>query len=118
MLARLPGPAVAHIVGGMTGANDLQDSNVPGLREDMFLAGAKVERLYGYAPLPGCAAMVVLTTHGETRCIAANIDPASVTEPETFGRCLVEGFAEVLDLVEGAPRPCCAHDPRAPRRRG
>ncbi|MCW3013461.1 MAG: hypothetical protein JWO02_553, partial [Solirubrobacterales bacterium] len=104
-LARLPGPVIAQLAGRLTRANDLQASNVPGLREEVYIAGAKVERMYGFAPLPGCAAMIVLLSHGETCCVAVNLDPAAITEPERFGRCLVEGFAEVVDLVPGATVP-------------
>jgi hypothetical protein len=39
-----------------------------------------------------------LASHGETCCAAVNLDPAAVTEPERFARCLTEGFAEVLAL--------------------
>jgi len=43
--------------------------------------------------------MVTLVSHGEICCIAVNLDPAAVTEPERFARCLTEGFAEVLALA-------------------
>jgi len=102
VLARLPGPVSAQLAGGLTKANDLQASNVPGIREDVYLAGAKIERLYPFAPLPGCAAMIALVTHGDTCCIGTNLDPAAITEPDRFARCLEEGFAEVLAL---APEP-------------
>lgn len=104
-LARLPGPVIAQLAGSLTKANDLQASNVPGLRHDAYVAGAKVEQMYGYAPLPGCAAMIVLLTHGDTCCVAVNLDPAAIKDPQLFGRCLVEGFQEVLDLVPGAAAP-------------
>jgi diacylglycerol O-acyltransferase / wax synthase len=104
-LARLPGPLISRLAGGLTKANDLQASNVPGFRTDVFLAGAKIERFYGFGPLPGCAAMVTLVTHGETCCVAANVDPAAITEPDRFSRCLEEGFAEVLTLAPGAAPP-------------
>ncbi|MBA2763378.1 MAG: DUF1298 domain-containing protein [Thermoleophilaceae bacterium] len=79
-LARLPAPLISQLVGGMTKANDLQASNVPGIREDVFLAGARIERLYPYAPLPGCAAMITMITHGETCCVGVNLDPAAITD--------------------------------------
>lgn len=104
-MARLPGPVIAQLTGALTKANDLQASNVPGLREDSYVAGAKVERMYGYGPLPGCATMIALLTHGPICCVGINLDPAAVTEPQRFGRCLVEGFQEVLDLVPGATPP-------------
>jgi WS/DGAT/MGAT family acyltransferase len=97
-LARMPGPLISQFAGALTKSNDLQASNVPGLPGTAYLAGAKIERAYGFGPLPGCATMVTLVSHGETCCIAVNFDPAAVTEPERFARCLLEGFAEVLAL--------------------
>jgi len=104
-LSRLPGSVISRLAGGMTKANDLQASNVPGLRQDAYLAGALVERLYGFGPLPGCACMAALVTHRDTCCVAVNSDPAAITEGELFGRCLVEGFAEVLTLHPNATPP-------------
>lgn len=104
-IARLPGPLIARLAGSLTKANDLQASNVPGLREEVFLAGAKIERMYGFGPLPGCATMITLISHGDMCCVAVNLDPAAVTEPERFGHCLAEGFTEVLDLVPGGSSP-------------
>jgi diacylglycerol O-acyltransferase / wax synthase len=101
-LARLPGPVIAQLAGPMTKGNDLQASNVPGIGDDIYLAGARIVRMYPYAPLPGCAAMITLVSHGEVGCVGANYDAASFTEPDTFVRCLVEGFTEVLSLVPGA----------------
>jgi hypothetical protein len=104
-LARLPSALLSAIAGSMTKANDLQASNVPGLREDRYLAGARIERIYGFGPLPGCASMITLNSHGDTCCIGANVDPAAVTDTALFARCLVGGFAEVLALHPGAAAP-------------
>jgi WS/DGAT/MGAT family acyltransferase len=105
VLARLPAPLISQLAGGLTRSNDLQASNVPGFREDLYMAGAKIERVYGLGPLPGCATMITLITHGDTACIGVNLDPAAVTEPELFARCLVDGFSEVLALQPGAAAP-------------
>lgn len=104
-LSRLPGQVIAQLAGPMTKGNDLQASNVPGLREEVYLAGAKVERMYGYAPLPGCAAMITLVSHGSVGCVGVNFDSASFTEPEIFVRSLLEGFTEVLALHPGSGEP-------------
>ena len=104
-LARLPRAAVSDLVGSLTASNDLQASNVPGIREEVFLAGAKIERMYGFGPLPGCACMVTLVTHGSTCCIGVNVDPAAVTNIELFASCLRAGFEEVLALHEGSAAP-------------
>jgi WS/DGAT/MGAT family acyltransferase len=107
-IARLPSGVIAQIAGGMTKANDLQASNVPGPRVDVFLAGVRVERLYGYAPLPGCPAMITLATHGGVGCVGINYDAASFTDPATFVRCLVAGFDEVLRVGSDNPPPVVA----------
>jgi WS/DGAT/MGAT family acyltransferase len=97
-LSRLPGGMISRVAGSLTKANDLQASNVPGIREPVYLAGARIERMYGFGPLPGCASMITLVTHGDICCIGVNVDPAAITLPELFGQCLEEGFAEVLAL--------------------
>jgi diacylglycerol O-acyltransferase / wax synthase len=105
VLARLPAAVLSGVAGRLTRSNDVQASNVPGLRGEMYLAGARIERFYGFGPLPGCASMITLVTHGETGCVAWNVDPAAVTEPERFARCLAEGFAEVLELHPSSAPP-------------
>ncbi len=105
LLARLPTPLISQLAGSLTRSNDLQASNVPGFQEDLYMAGAKIERVYGLGPLPGCATMITLITHGATACVGVNLDPAAVTEPDLFGLCLVDGFAEVLALHPGSAAP-------------
>ena len=101
-LARLPAPLISQLAGDLTKANDLQASNVPGIRDDRYIAGARIERAYGFGPLPGCATMITLVSHGDLCCIGVNLDPAAVTDVPRFERCLKEGFDEVLAL---APKP-------------
>ena len=104
-LTRLPAALLSAIAGGLTKSNDLQASNVPGLRDELYLAGARIERVYGFGPLPGCATMITLNTHRDTCCIAANVDPAAITEPALFSECLARGFEEVLSLHPSARPP-------------
>lgn len=105
VLARLPAPLLVPLAGGMTSANDLQASNVPGGSDELYLAGARIERIYPFAPLPGCAAMISLHTYQGMCCIGANLDSAAITDTETFGRCLGRGFSEVLSLAHGVDDP-------------
>jgi WS/DGAT/MGAT family acyltransferase len=105
LLARLPAPLISQLGGSLTKSNDLQASNVPGFQEDLYMAGAKIERVYGLGPLPGCATMITLITHGSTACVGVNLDPAAVTDPELFAECILGGFAEVLALKPGSPAP-------------
>jgi WS/DGAT/MGAT family acyltransferase len=105
LLSRLPGVVISQLAGSLTMGNDLQASNVPGIREDTYLAGARIERVYPFAPLPGCAAMITLVSHRDRCCIGINLDPAAITDIERFGRCTAEGFTEVLALHPGAADP-------------
>jgi diacylglycerol O-acyltransferase / wax synthase len=105
LMARLPGSLVVRIAGAATAGNDLQASNVPGVAEDLYLAGALIERIYPFAPLPGCAAMITLHTYRGVCSVGANLDAAAVVDPALFAQCLSEGFAEVLSLAPGAAKP-------------
>lgn len=105
VLARLPGPVVGTLGARQMGANDLQASNVPGLQDEVYLAGARIERIYGFAPLPGCAAMIATNSHGSTLCVGANLDGGAISEPTVFAECLAGGFAEVLALAPGEVTP-------------
>ncbi len=105
VLTHLPGALLAPAVGHLMKQNDLQASCVPGLRDEVYLAGAKIERAYGFGPRPGCAAMISLVSHGPICCVAANVDPAAITDPELFESCLKAGFEEVLSLNPQARAP-------------
>jgi WS/DGAT/MGAT family acyltransferase len=99
LLAKLPASTIAKAAGGMARTNDLQASNVPGAKGEVFFAGARVERLYPFAPLPGCPAMITLVSHGDTCCVGVNYDAASFIDGDLFMSSLEAGFAEVLALA-------------------
>jgi hypothetical protein len=105
LMARLPASVLVRIAGATTAGNDLQASNVPGVEEDLYLAGALIERIYPFAPLPGCAAMISLHSYRGTCSVGANLDAAAIVDPALFARCLSDGFAEVLALAPGAGKP-------------
>lgn len=107
LLARVPTTVAARALSTTFAANDLQASNVTGPR-DAVLAGVAVERMYGWAPLPGCPAMSTLISYRNVACVAVNYDPAAFTDPTLFVRSLCEGFDEVLALAPGTPEPTTA----------
>jgi diacylglycerol O-acyltransferase len=104
-LAWLPAPVLAAAGHRTTGVSDLQASNVPGIMHDAYLAGARIERLYPFGPLPGCAVMATMVTHGQVGCLGINYDAASVTDPGLFARSIIDGFTEVLALGNTTGRP-------------
>lgn len=97
-LSRAPTPQIVQVMLQIGEDNDLQASNIPGIPFEMYLAGAKVLRMYPIGPLPGCAAMVTMLSHNGICCIGANLDPAAVTAPDLFAKYMAEGFEEVLDV--------------------
>jgi hypothetical protein len=83
----------------MTGLSDLQASNLGAIGRPLYLAGARVTRIYPMGPRPGIPAMVAMLTYDGTCCIAVNFDPEAVADPEAFAACLREGFDEVIALA-------------------
>ena len=98
LLRVLPSAALTEIAGGMVGVSDVQASNIPGMPYPVYLAGARVLRIYPMGPRPGVAAMVALISYDGTCCVAVNLDPDAITDLELFEGCLRDGFDEVLAL--------------------
>ncbi|WP_425430867.1 wax ester/triacylglycerol synthase domain-containing protein [Cryptosporangium aurantiacum] len=103
-LSRLPVAAVARWYLGQTSLIDLQASNVAGIPVPVYMAGARIDRMFPFAPAPGCGVMATLVSHTGTCCIGVTIDTAAVTEPDVFLECLAEGLDEVLALRPAKPR--------------
>ena len=95
VLSRLPGIVLSRMVGEMTGLSDLQASNLGAIARPLYLAGARVTRVYPMGPRPGIPAMVAMLTYEGTCCISVNFDPEAIVDPGAFATCLREGFDEV-----------------------
>jgi hypothetical protein len=54
--------------------------------------------------------MITMVSHGEVGCVGINFDPAAITDPEAFIRCMIDGFTEVLTLHlhSGSTTPAAA----------
>ena len=109
-LAALPAALSARLVGAMR-APDVQASNVPGFRRDLFIAGGRVEKMLGVGPLPGAAMMATLVSHVGQAFLTVNYDPAAVRDVGLFERCLRESFAELELLAQDSEH---ADDAAAP----
>ncbi|MDP7705181.1 wax ester/triacylglycerol synthase domain-containing protein [Mycobacterium sp. TY815] len=99
VLSRLPGIVLTRIAGGMTGLSDLQASNLGAIARPLYLAGARVTRIYPMGPRPGVPAMFAMLTYEGTCCIAVNFDPEAISDSAAFLTCLREGFNEVIALA-------------------
>ena len=99
VLNRLPTTVVTQIFGTMMKGLDFQASNVPGSPIPLYLRGVRVASVTPFGPLAGAAANVTLLSYQNELNIGINVDPAAVTDPELFMRCVRQGYDEVLALV-------------------
>lgn len=98
-LNRLP----VSMITGMLKHVDFVASDVPGSPVPLYVAGARIDRMYAFGPTIGTAFNVTLTSHAGTCCIGINADTAAVPDPDLLADCLATGFRTVLRLAEEAP---------------
>jgi WS/DGAT/MGAT family acyltransferase len=99
VLNLLPTTITTAVFGSMLKGADFVTSNVPGAPVPIYMARARLERMYAFAPLAGTAVNVTLLSHCGTCCIGVNVDSVAVPDLEAFVRCLDDSFAEVLALA-------------------
>ena len=61
--------------------------------------GARVDRLYAFAPPAGAAVNVSLISHCDTCCIGVVTDTTAVPDAAVLVDCLRQGFDEMLATV-------------------
>jgi len=98
----LPRQASLTLVGGMLKAIDFVTSNVPGPRFPVYLAGAKIERMFPFGPPAGAGVNVTLYSYDGVCQIGVNCDRAAVPDAELLTECLERGFDEVLAAADHA----------------
>jgi diacylglycerol O-acyltransferase len=100
----LPRPVVSRLFAGMLRSIDVDVANVPGLDRPAFVGGARIDRLWAFAPPAGAALSVTLLSHGSTCCIGLACDRRAVADPELLNTCLDAALTEVLALGRRAGR--------------
>lgn len=99
LLNRVParvGQIAFNLVGS---AAELSASNMPGVPYPVYMAGARVERVFPFGPLPGVAVMAGMISHDGTCCIGLNIDGDAVPDMDMFMECMHEGLLEVTSVA-------------------
>lgn len=97
ILNRTPSGVAAAIVGSVGGAV-ITTSSWPGITEDRYMAGARFERMFVFAPLPGTALTSAMCTHCGVCCIAINVDGEVFEDLDLLWRSMQEALDEVLAL--------------------
>ncbi len=86
ILNRLPTATTTALFGGMLKCCDFVTSNIPGAPVPVYVGGARVERLYAFAPPAGSAFNVALISHCDTCCVGVVIDTEAVPDPDVLLR--------------------------------
>ncbi len=96
----LPPALSSGVVAGMVHGVDVTLTNVPGLADPHYLAGAEVERIYAFAPTAGAALNVGMMSHRATACIGTLSDAAAVSDPELLQATIGEAFDDLMRAAE------------------
>ncbi len=97
-LDKVPDPVVTAMWGSMLKGVDFCITNVPGPTFETYLAGARVDRMYAFAPPSGAAVNVSLVTSADRVCIGIVVDSVAVPDSPRLATCLADGFEEVFRL--------------------
>lgn len=97
LASRFPSDLVAALLEGGAVA-DVSLAMNAGPTRTSYMAGARVDAMYCFGPLPGVAISASLLTYRDAACIGVNVDGAAVHDVEALRACLVEGLEEVLAL--------------------
>jgi hypothetical protein len=98
VLSLLPGSLTAMVMGSLLKGTDVVATNVPGVPQRCYIAGAELTREYAFAPLSGAAINAALISHAGTACVGVTMDRSAVTDPDLFMTCLRESFTELVAL--------------------
>lgn len=101
-LSRLIPP---ELISAVAQASDLTASNVPGVPVPVWLAGARVSRMYPLVATIGAAVNVTMLTYDGVASIGVSTDDAAVDDREEIIRCLRMGFRTVVGkpVATGTP---------------
>ncbi len=94
-----------ELVSAAAQTSDLTASNVPGVPAPVWLAGAKVERMYPLVGTIGAAINVTMLTYEGTASVGVSSDDAAVDDQEELLASLRYGFGEVIGTAVLAGDP-------------
>jgi WS/DGAT/MGAT family acyltransferase len=98
VMNRAPSGMVAAAMGAINSNATLTTSSWPGVKDDVYLAGAKFDRMFTFGPLPGTAMCAALCTHTGVCCIGINVDGEVFEDTELLWDCMQRSLDEILAL--------------------
>lgn len=96
----LPSALSSAVVGGMVHGVDATLTNVPGLTEPHYVAGAELERIYAFAPTAGAAVNIAFMSHLDAATIGTLSDTAAVEDPDLLQQLIMDGMHQTVDAAE------------------
>jgi len=100
VLASMPGFAYRLLAQMVTGRVNLICTNIPGPPVPRYLAGAKIDAMYPFAPVAlGTPLSVALMSYGDSYGVGIDTDPAAIPDPELLTRYLAAAVDEIEDCV-------------------
>lgn len=104
VMASMPGFAYRLLAQAVTGRVNLICTNVPGPPAQRYVAGAKIDAMYPFAPVAlGTPLSIALMSYGDSYGIGIDTDPAAIPEAERLTRYLAAAVDEIEQRA--APRP-------------
>ena len=114
VMASMPGFAYRLLAQTTTGRVNLICTNMPGPPVQRYLAGAKIEAMYPFAPVAlGTPLSIALMSYGDSYGVGVDTDPAAIPDPELLTRYLAEAVDEIEDYA--VPRPTRVEQKRMKR---
>jgi diacylglycerol O-acyltransferase len=95
----LPMALTTSFLGAMFKCADFVASNMAGAPVPVYLAGARLDRVFAFGPLSGAAVNFTLISHCGVCCVGVNTDSVAVPDPEVLVEHLDAAFAEILALT-------------------
>ena len=77
-------------------ASDVTASNVPGIPVPVWIAGARIERMYPLVATIGAAVNVTMLTYNGIASVGVSTDDAAVSDPDILLEALRQGFADAI----------------------
>ncbi|WP_068155969.1 wax ester/triacylglycerol synthase domain-containing protein [Rhodococcus phenolicus] len=77
--------------------DDVFACTVPGSHVPLYVAGAKIEKYYGFGPTLGSAFNVTLMSYLDNCCLGFTVDTDAVRDPAMFDDCIRAGLRAVLE---------------------
>ncbi|MBI1815834.1 MAG: wax ester/triacylglycerol synthase family O-acyltransferase [Deltaproteobacteria bacterium] len=105
-IALVPAAGFRFLARQASGRIHLICSNVPGPSVQRYLAGAKIDGVYAFAPVMlGTPIAIALVSYGDSVGVGIDADPAAIPDPERIRQHLETELDEIERRISSRARP-------------